>query len=41
MPIEILIPRLGWAMEEGNFVGWLKKHGEPVKTGDLLLTLEN
>jgi len=41
MPIEILIPRLGWSMEEGNFVGWLKKHGEPVKTGDLLFTLEN
>jgi pyruvate dehydrogenase E2 component (dihydrolipoamide acetyltransferase) len=41
MPIEIIIPRLGWSMEEGNFVNWLKKDGEPVKSGELLFTLEN
>src|SRR5437016_1291311 len=41
MPIEITIPRLGWSMEEGNFVNWLKKDGEPVKRGELLFTLEN
>src|SRR5713101_637918 len=41
MPIEITIPRLGWSMEEGNFVSWLKKDGEAVKPGELLFTLEN
>jgi pyruvate dehydrogenase E2 component (dihydrolipoamide acetyltransferase) len=40
MPIEITIPRLGWSMEEGNFIGWLKKDGEPVKSGEPLFTLE-
>ena len=25
MPIEITIPRLGWNMDEGVFVGWLKQ----------------
>src|SRR5438105_3101368 len=41
MPIEIIIPRLGWSMEEGNFVGWLKKDGDFVKNGELLFALEN
>src|SRR5436190_8719373 len=41
MPIEITIPRLGWSMEEGNFVNWLKKDGEVVKTGEPLFSLEN
>ena len=41
MPTEITIPRLGWSMEEGNFVGWLKKDGELVKAGEPLFTLEN
>jgi len=41
MPIEITIPRLGWSMDEGNFVGWLKKEGEPVKSGEPLFTLES
>lgn len=40
MPIEIRVPRLGWSMEEGGFVGWLKKDGEPVKAGEPLFTLE-
>lgn len=41
MPIEITIPRLGWSMDEGNFVGWLKKEGELVKNGEPLFTLES
>jgi len=40
MPIEITVPRLGWTMEEGTFVGWLKKHGEPVRAGEPLFSLE-
>jgi len=41
MPTEITIPRLGWSMDEGNFVGWLKQNGELVKAGEPLFTLEN
>jgi pyruvate dehydrogenase E2 component (dihydrolipoamide acetyltransferase) len=41
MPLEIVIPRLGWSMEEGNFMGWLKKAGEAVKSGEPLFTLES
>jgi len=41
MPIEIIIPRLGWSMEEANFVAWLKKDGEPVKSGQPLFTIES
>jgi pyruvate dehydrogenase E2 component (dihydrolipoamide acetyltransferase) len=40
MAIPISVPRLGWTMEEGVFVGWLKKDGDEVKPGDLLYTLE-
>lgn len=41
MAIEITIPRLGWSMEEGTFLGWLKQDGEAVASGDLLFTLES
>ena len=41
MPMEIIIPRLGWSMEEANFVNWLKKDGEAVKSGEPLFTLES
>jgi len=41
MPIEITIPRLGWSMEEANFVHWLKQNGEPVRSGEPLFTLES
>src|SRR5262245_35039984 len=40
MPIEITIPRLGWNMEEGVFVGWLKHDGDTVRAGESLFTLE-
>ena len=33
MAIEITIPRLGWNMEEGVFVGWLKQDGDDVPPG--------
>ena len=40
MPHPIQIPRLGWSMEQGTFVGWLKRSGEQVQPGDALFTLE-
>jgi len=37
---EIRIPRLGWSMEEGTLVRWLKRDGEPVRKGEALFELE-
>ena len=41
MAIPITIPRLGWNMEEGVFVGWLRRDGDPIQTGEALFTLES
>ena len=40
MAIEIVVPRLGWSMDEGTFVEWLKADGELVRAGDMLFVLE-
>ena len=40
MPFSITIPRLGWSMEEGTFVRWLKKDGDFVRAGDAVFELE-
>jgi len=40
MAQEIIIPRLGWSMEEGTFVAWLKSEGDFVMRGDALFELE-
>lgn len=40
MAIPIAVPRLGWNMEEGVFVGWLKADGAHVRAGEALFTLE-
>ena len=37
---EIVLPRLGWTMEHGVFMGWLKQPGESVKAGEPLFTIE-
>ena len=41
MAIEIVVPRLGWSMEEGVFGEWLKREGEKVDSGDMLFILES
>jgi pyruvate dehydrogenase E2 component (dihydrolipoamide acetyltransferase) len=41
MVIPITIPRLGWNMEEGIFVGWLKEDGATIRAGDPLFSLES
>ncbi len=41
MAIEITVPRLGWTMEEGVFVGWLKPAGARLRPGELLFALES
>ena len=40
MATEITIPRLGWNMDEGIFVGWLKNDGQHVSAGEPLFSLE-
>lgn len=41
MAAAIVVPRLGWSMEEGIFAGWLKQDGDPIKMGDPLFVLES
>jgi pyruvate dehydrogenase E2 component (dihydrolipoamide acetyltransferase) len=41
MATTILVPRLGWSMEEGIFAGWRKQDGERVQPGDVLFVLES
>jgi pyruvate dehydrogenase E2 component (dihydrolipoamide acetyltransferase) len=41
MPIPVSIPRLGWNMEEGVFVGWLQPDGATLRVGDAVFTLES
>ena len=40
MAHEIIIPRLGWSMEEGQFIGWLKKDGDFIQQGEAVFELE-
>jgi len=40
MAAEVVIPRLGWSMEEGTFGEWLKADGAVIRTGDPLFVLE-
>jgi pyruvate dehydrogenase E2 component (dihydrolipoamide acetyltransferase) len=37
----IIVPRLGWSMEEGTFAGWLKPDGARIQSGDTLFVLES
>ena len=41
MAIPITVPRLGWNMDQGVFVGWLRADGETVRAGEPLFTLES
>jgi pyruvate dehydrogenase E1 component beta subunit len=40
MPIDILMPALSPTMTEGKIARWLKKVGDPVKSGDVLAEIE-
>src|ERR1700752_905039 len=40
MPTEILMPALSPTMERGNLAKWLKKEGDPVKSGDVIAEIE-
>src|SRR3984885_13813875 len=40
MPTQVLMPALSPTMEKGNLSKWLKKEGDPVKTGDVIAEIE-
>ena len=40
MPTQVLMPALSPTMEKGNLSKWLKKEGEPVKSGDVIAEIE-
>jgi pyruvate dehydrogenase E2 component (dihydrolipoamide acetyltransferase) len=40
MAVSVVMPALEMAQETGKLVSWLKKEGEPVKKGDMLLEVE-
>ena len=41
MAIEVVMPRLGWNMEAGTVVEWLKHDGDPVNAGEFLFLVES
>ena len=40
MPINILMPALSPTMEKGNLAKWLKKEGDTIKSGDIIVEIE-
>jgi len=40
MPVNILMPALSPTMEKGNLSRWLKKEGDPIKSGDVIAEIE-
>jgi len=40
MPYEVHMPRLGWNMEKGTLVKWLKADGDYVQAGEALFVVE-
>jgi pyruvate dehydrogenase E2 component (dihydrolipoamide acetyltransferase) len=41
MAHEVVMPRLGWTMEQGTLVEWLKHDGDNVQVGDIVFTVES
>jgi pyruvate dehydrogenase E2 component (dihydrolipoamide acetyltransferase) len=41
MAFEVVMPRLGWNMEEGTFAGWRKADGDQVAAGEILFEVES
>lgn len=40
MATAVVMPRLGWTMETGQVVEWLKREGERVEAGEILMLVE-
>src|SRR6266850_2889881 len=40
MAVSVVMPALEMAQETGKLISWLKKEGEPVRKGEMLLEVE-
>jgi pyruvate/2-oxoglutarate dehydrogenase complex dihydrolipoamide acyltransferase (E2) component len=40
MPIPVRMPKFGQTMTEGTIVGWVKKVGDPIRKGEVILKIE-
>jgi pyruvate dehydrogenase E2 component (dihydrolipoamide acetyltransferase) len=40
VPVEILLPALSPTMEKANVARWLRREGDPVRAGDIILEVE-
>jgi pyruvate dehydrogenase E2 component (dihydrolipoamide acetyltransferase) len=40
LAIEVVLPRLGWDMEEGSLVEWFKHDSDTVNVGDVICSIE-
>ena len=41
MFVDVVLPNLGFGMEEGRLVSWLKAVGSPVKKGEAIAEVES
>jgi len=41
MAADVVLPRLGWNMEEGTLTGWRKNDGDTVAAGEVLFEVES
>lgn len=40
MPTEVIMPALGMAQETGRLIAWMKKEGDKIERGDILMEIE-
>ena len=40
MAVEFLMPKFGEVMEEGKLIEWVKKEGDAVEKGEVVLEIE-
>jgi pyruvate/2-oxoglutarate dehydrogenase complex dihydrolipoamide acyltransferase (E2) component len=40
MAVEFLMPKFGEVMEEGKLIEWIKKEGDAVEKGEVVLEIE-
>ena len=41
MAVDVVMPRLGWTMEEGTLVEWSKNDGDAVSAGEVIMLVES
>ncbi|MCY3761511.1 MAG: E3 binding domain-containing protein [Gemmatimonadetes bacterium] len=41
MAVDVVMPRLGWTMEEGTLVEWTRQDGDAVAAGEVIMLVES